>query len=99
GILASLPLVGRAFAKTINLMVLKRGQLFAWPNLWANEEIVPELVGELQATDVAELILDWLGNPIKLVKIRDRLLQVRGKPGAATELTNILKEQLNLLNS
>ncbi|XLQ11228.1 MAG: lipid-A-disaccharide synthase [cyanobacterium endosymbiont of Epithemia adnata isolate EadnSB Bon19] len=99
GILASFPLVGRALAKAINLMVLKQGRLFAWPNLWANEEIVPELVGELQATDVAELILDWLANPIKLTEIRDRLLQVRGKPGAATELTNILKEQLNLLNS
>ncbi|BBA79073.1 lipid-A-disaccharide synthase [cyanobacterium endosymbiont of Rhopalodia gibberula] len=99
GILASLPLVGRILAKTINLMVLKQGRLFAWPNLWANEEIVPELVGELQPTDVAELILDWLANPIKLTKIRDRLLQVRGRTGAATELTNILKEQLNLLNS
>jgi lipid-A-disaccharide synthase len=99
GILASLPLVGRAFAKTINLMILKQGRLFAWPNLWANEEIVPELVGELEPTDVAELILDWLANPIQLAEIRERLLQVRGQPGAATELTNILKEQLNLLNS
>ena len=99
GILASLPLVGGALAKAINLRVLKQGRLFAWPNLWANEEIVPELVGELQPTDVARLILDWLANPIKLAEIRDRLLQVRGQPGAATKITNILKEQLNLLNS
>ncbi|WP_267384699.1 lipid-A-disaccharide synthase [Cyanobacterium sp. uoEpiScrs1] len=99
GILAGLPLVGNTLAKIINFIILKQGRLFAWPNIWANEEIVPELVGELQPTDVAKLILDWLANPIQLAGIQDRLLQVRGQPGAATELTNILKEQLTLLNS
>ncbi len=95
GILASLPLVGGSLAKAINLMVLKQGRLFAWPNIWANEEIVPELVGELQPSDVAQLVLEWLSNPIKLEKMRHRLLQVRGQPGAAKAIAKILKEQLN----
>lgn len=94
GILASLPLVGGALAKAINLMVLKQGRLFAWPNLWAKEEIVPELVGELQPIEIARLVLNWLSNPNQLQQIRDRLLQVRGQPGAASKIAEILKEQL-----
>ncbi|MGK7885514.1 MAG: lipid-A-disaccharide synthase, partial [Crocosphaera sp.] len=49
GILANLPLVGSQLAKLINARVVKTGRLFAWPNIWAKEEIVPELRGELKA--------------------------------------------------
>lgn len=94
GILANLPFIGPSLAKTINSTVLKQGRLFAWPNIWAKEEIVPELVGELQAADVAQLVLDWLTHPAKLKQIRDRLLQVRGKPGAAFQIAKIVEKQL-----
>ncbi|MEM8780590.1 MAG: lipid-A-disaccharide synthase [Cyanobacteria bacterium P01_G01_bin.49] len=98
GILANLPILGSYFAKLINARIVKQGRLFAWPNLWAKEEIVPELVGELQADNVAKLVLDWLENPVKLEQIRTRLLQVRGQPGAAKKIATIVKEQLTLLN-
>ena len=94
GILANLPLVGSELAKLINARVVKTGRLFAWPNIWANEEIVPELRGELEAEKVAELVLDWLKNPLKLNKIHHRLLQVRGKPGAAQKIAEIVQQQL-----
>ncbi|ACK67352.1 putative lipid-A-disaccharide synthase [Rippkaea orientalis PCC 8801] len=99
GILANLPFIGGTLAKAINAMVLKQGRLFAWPNLWAQEEIVPELVGELQAADVAQLVLNWLNNPTQLQQIRDRLMQVRGKPGAAQQIATTLKKQLILSQS
>jgi lipid-A-disaccharide synthase len=94
GILAGLPLVGSAFAKLINWLVLRQGRLFAWPNIWAGEEIVPELVGNLEPTAVAELILDYLDHPEKLAQMGDRLRQVRGEPGAATRLAAIVCEEL-----
>ncbi len=94
GILANLPLVGSELAKLINARVVKTGRLFAWPNIWANEEIVPELRGELEAEKVAELVLDWLENPLKLNQIHHRLLQVRGKPGAAQKIAEIVQQQL-----
>ena len=94
GILANLPLVGSRLAKLINARVVKTGRLFAWPNIWAKAEIVPELKGELQPKTVAELVLDWLENPVKLNKIHHRLLEVRGKPGAAQKITEIVQQQL-----
>lgn len=99
GILANLPLFGSYFAKLINARIVKQGRLFAWPNLWANAEIVPELVGELKAADVAQLVLDWLENPTKLEQIREHLLQVRGQPGAARKIAVIVQEQLSLKKS
>jgi lipid-A-disaccharide synthase len=95
GILANLPLLGSAFAKTINWLILKQGRLFAWPNIWAQQEIVPELVGELQADDIARLVLEYLDNPEKLKQMRDRLLEVRGKTGASHTIAEIVKQQLN----
>ncbi len=86
GLLANLPLLGSGFAKLINILVLKQKRLFAWPNIWAKKVIVPELVGKLQAAEVAAMIIDYLQNPQKLAKMRQDLLSVRGNPGAATKI-------------
>ncbi|NES68876.1 MAG: lipid-A-disaccharide synthase, partial [Okeania sp. SIO2D1] len=90
GLLANLPGVGAAFAAGINWLVLRKGQLFAWPNIWAKQEIVPELVGKLTPEIVAELVLDFLSHPEKLAEMRDRLRSVRGQPGAAQKLAEIV---------
>ncbi len=95
GILANLPGIGSLFAKAINTWILRQGNLFAWPNIWAQEEIVPELVGQLQPQEVAKLGLDWLENPEKLAKIRQRLREVRGQTGAAAKLVQLVKIEAN----
>jgi AAA+ superfamily predicted ATPase len=56
--------------------------------------IVPELVGKLEAEDIAKLTIDYLEHPEKLVEMRDRLRQVRGEPGAAKKLVAIVAEEL-----
>ncbi|MCT7959334.1 lipid-A-disaccharide synthase [Laspinema sp. D1] len=94
GILANLPLFGSIFAKLINSLVLRQGKLFAWPNIWANSEIVPELVGKLQPQQVAAIVLDWLENPQKLQLIREQLQSVRGQPGAAHHIAQIIIEEI-----
>jgi len=94
GILANLPGVGSSFAKIINWWMLKNKGLLAWPNIWAQEEIVPELVGNLQAPEVGEMVLDLLANPEKLEAIGDKLRSVRGESGAAEKLAILVKEQL-----
>ncbi|CAD5952078.1 lipid-A-disaccharide synthase [Planktothrix agardhii] len=97
GILANLPGLGAIFAKIINRLVLKQGKLFAWPNIRAKQEIVPELVGELQPEDIGNLVLNYLDHPEQLEAMRQRLRQVRGKPGAAQKLANIvIKECLKI---
>ncbi len=97
GLLANLPLVGSGFAKLINLLVMRQKRLFAWPNIWANSEIVPELLGKLQAQDVAERILDFLNHPEKLQEMSANLRQVRGAPGAAQKLAQLVREELSVL--
>ncbi len=95
GILARLPGVGSSFAKLINWLVLRQKRLFAWPNIWAKAEIVPELVGKLDPQDVAQLVIDYLDDPDKLEEMRSRLRAVRGEPGAAQKLAELVREELN----
>jgi len=96
GILANLPGIGTTFAKLINWFVIRQGRLFAWPNIWAKKEIVPELIGKLEPQHIAEIVIDFLDHPEKLETMRHNLLQVRGKSGAAKQITNLVKQQLML---
>lgn len=94
GILANLPLVGSPFARLINWLALKQifkeGRLFAWPNLWAGREIVPELIGRLTPQYLADLVLDYLEHPDKLTAMQAELRSVRGKAGAAAQVAEIV---------
>jgi hypothetical protein len=94
GILANLPGVGTIFAKLINWLVLRQGRLFAWPNIWAGSEIVPELVGKLAPETIAQLVLDYLQHPEQLKLMRDRLSAVRGQTGAAQQIADIIKQEI-----
>ena len=94
GILANLPGIGTILAKLINWLVLKQGRLFAWPNIWAGEEIVPELVGKLEPEHVAELVLDYLAHPEKLELMQNNLMSVRGKTGAAKQIADIIEREI-----
>jgi hypothetical protein len=94
GLLANLPGVGSTFAKVINWVFLRRKGLLAWPNIWAQSEIVPELVGKLQPREVGDMVLDFLAHPEKLDDIRDKLRQVRGESGAAQKIAEIVIEEI-----
>ncbi len=94
GLLANLPGVGSSFAKVINWLVLRNKGLLAWPNIWAQEEIVPELVGKLQPSELAEMVLDFLDHPEKLAAIREKLRSVRGESGAAQKLASLVTDVL-----
>lgn len=95
GILANLPGVGSLFAKAVNWLALRQLQgpqrrLLAWPNIWAGAEIVPELVGPLQPEAVATQVLALLKQPDQLAQMRERLRQVRGQPGAVSQLVALV---------
>ncbi len=90
GLLANLPGVGSAMALAINAWFLRKKRLLAWPNIWAGEEIVPELVGQLQPQEVAERVLDLLAHPEALRQMSRRLRQARGETGAAARLASLV---------
>jgi hypothetical protein len=89
GLLANLPGVGTVFARLINGWFLRKTRLLAWPNIWAGEAIVPELVGKLEPEELAKLAIDWLEHPEKLAQMQARLRQVRGEAGAAQKLAQM----------
>ncbi|MGF1522809.1 MAG: lipid-A-disaccharide synthase [Leptolyngbyaceae cyanobacterium] len=94
GLLVNLPLVGSPLNRLINLAFLtyirRSHKLFAWPNIWAKREIVPELLGNLSAAQVGDRVLDYLDHPEKLQAMRQALYQVRGTPGAAQKLSDLV---------
>ncbi|MEH1941624.1 MAG: lipid-A-disaccharide synthase [Nostoc sp.] len=97
GLLANLPGVGTLFTKVINWLFLRfvrRKGLLAWPNIWAQEEIVPELMGKLQPQEVGEMVLDLLAHPEKLADIRANLRKIRGESGAAQKIAQIVGEEI-----
>ena len=94
GLLARLPGVGRYLARLINYWILSQKRLFAWPNLWAGREIVPELVGTLEPQPVANQVVDLLAHPEQLAQMRQALQQVRGQPGAAKAIAELVAQQL-----
>ncbi len=100
GLLARLPGVGQGFAKIINFIIIKqvlsKKRLFAWPNIWAKQQIVPELLGKLDPFEVAQIALDYLENPEKLETMRQKLKGIRGQPGAAKKLAELVIKELDL---
>ncbi|AUB38138.1 lpxB, lipid-A-disaccharide synthase [Nostoc flagelliforme CCNUN1] len=97
GLLANLPGVGTPFTKVINWLFLRfvrRKGLLAWPNIWAQEEIVPELMGKLQPQEIGEMVLDLLAHPKKLDNIRAKLRNIRGESGAAQKIAQIVGEEI-----
>ena len=101
GLLVNLPGIGTPLAKIINQIILQYlpGKNFAWPNIWAKEQIVPELLGKLQPQEVAQCALDLLKHPEKLEEMRSRLRSVRGEVGASQKLANIVAEEVFNLQS
>ncbi len=97
GLLVNLPGLGTPFAKVINwsfLRFVRHKGLLAWPNIWAQEEIVPELMGKLQPQEIGEMVLDFLAHPEKLDAMRARLRNIRGESGAAQKIAQIVGEEI-----
>jgi hypothetical protein len=94
GILARLPVVGSPIATAINWLAFKqlKGRKLAWPNIWAGKEIVPELIGYFTAREIADVAIDHLDHPEKLAAMKASLSAVRGAPGAAQKIADIVQE-------
>ena len=99
GLLANLPGVGSIVATLINHWFLRKKRLLAWPNIWAKEEIVPELVGPLDPKDIAANVLYYLDHPQSLDMIRDKLRSVRGESGAGDRIAHMVQKELTDLAS
>ncbi|MBM0741646.1 lipid-A-disaccharide synthase [Phormidium sp. CLA17] len=96
GLLVKLPGIGTSMATMISWLASLRPKLRAWPNIWAKREIVPEWYGEFQPQDVAAKVAHYLEHPEILQKMRSELRTVRGQPGAAEKLVQLVQEALKI---
>lgn len=98
GVIVNLPILGKPFNRLINGIFLayirNRKKLFAWPNIWAQREIVPELLGTLTAQDVGDRVLTYLEHPEQLQQMREELQAARGNSGAAQKLADLVIQVL-----
>jgi hypothetical protein len=98
GVLGSLPGVGLAVNRLINRvmfpLIQKSGKKFAWPNIWAKQEVVPELFGRLSADTIGNQVIDYLDHPEKLQAMQQTLQALRGPSGAADKMATIILETL-----
>lgn len=94
GLFARIPGVGRLLGRGITWYFYKRNpdRKFAWPNIWAGREIVPELAGWLSPEFVGQQVLNYLDHPEKLEQMRADLAIVRGPLGAAEKISEIVQE-------
>lgn len=99
GILINLPWLGSTVAKLMNWLIIqytiKSNKLYAWPNIWAKKEIVPELIGHLKVADIGDMILDFYHNPHKLEKIKNDLRAVTGDKGASQKIVDLIIQSMN----
>ncbi|HHV93742.1 MAG TPA: hypothetical protein GXX47_04290 [Firmicutes bacterium] len=96
GLIGSIPLVGRYLKRKAVLTAAKRIKFAALPNMKAQEEIVPELIGFLGPEDVAVAVGSLLRSPEKLRAMSSRLQQIMGARGAAGRIAETLAGALSL---
>lgn len=99
GLLVRIPGIDILARKYISPLVInavkKSGRRFAWPNIWAKKEVVPELLGEITAEDVSAIAQNYLTHPEKLNHMRQTLQSLRGPAGAANKMASLILETVN----
>ncbi len=99
GFIARLPGTQTITRNLINPLLIKAvrksGRHFAWPNIWAKREVVPELFGPITATEVTARAQPYLTEPEKLTAQRQTLQALRGPAGAADKLASLILQTVH----
>ena len=96
GLLSRVPLLGRVIGMAVMSMALRRGSGLAWPNLQAGRMVVPERIGPITPTEIAQEVLALLRHPARLEAMAMALRQLRGPGGATAALSAMVMEVLQL---
>jgi lipid-A-disaccharide synthase len=85
-IIGKIPVMGKAFKRTVARLINRRTRFFALPNQKAGQEIVPELRGQLDPATVAQNILSLYQDKKRLASMSSQLLKALGPSGAARKI-------------
>jgi len=96
GLIARLPILKWCLGLLISFVKLRKKGFMAWPNISAKRMIVPERIGHITTTQIAEETIDWLNSPSRLAGQKKDLQALRGEKGATKkfcqEIINLLEE-------
>ncbi len=94
GIIGRIKLLNRIQTFIIKRWYLKNNKFFAWPNIKANKQIVPERVGIISPKDISDEAIHLLKEKDLLVEQKLNLLKMRGKRGAVKKLSNLILDTI-----
>ncbi|MGK7913863.1 MAG: hypothetical protein AB4050_20625 [Synechococcus sp.] len=94
GLIVRAPVVGRLVARLVNWYVLRFVKFLAWPNIWAQRRIVPELRGHLTPQAIADEVCQILLDRERYNQMQNHLKELREEPGAAEAIAQIVAAQL-----
>ncbi len=94
GIIGRIKLLNRIQTFIIKKWYLKNNKFFAWPNIKANKQIIPERVGIITPKDISDEAIYLLNKKDLLVEQKLNLLKMRGKKGAVKKLSNLILETI-----
>ena len=101
GLIARLPILKWCLGILISYIKLRKRGFMALPNISAKRMIVPERIGHITPSQIAEETIDWLNSPSRLSGQKEDLQALRGTKGATKkfceQIINLLTEK-NLLN-
>ncbi len=97
GLIARLPILKWCLGLLISFVKLRNRGFIAWPNISAQRMIVPERIGHVTTSQIAEETIDWLNSPARLAGQKQDLQTLRGAKGATKKfcqvIMNLLEEQ------
>ncbi|GCE65599.1 glycosyl transferase [cyanobiont of Ornithocercus magnificus] len=88
GVLARLPGLRHLVGSLLSAWRLHYCGMLAWPNINAGRLVVPECVGVITPTEIADEAIHWLESPGRLADVRINLRTLRGETGAVSTLAS-----------
>ena len=97
GIFGKISFINKLITLISKFWTLKTNKVFSWPTIKAKKFIVPERLGNISPKQIAKEVENLLKNKEKLQNLKNNLLALRGKKGAAKQLAHIIIDSIKKL--
>ena len=94
GILGKLSFINKIQSFIVKNWYIKNKKFFAWPNIKARKQIVPERVGIISPKDISDEAIYLLKKKNILLEQKNNLSKIRGGKGAIKKLSNLILETI-----
>ncbi len=98
GIIGRIKFINKLLTLIIKYWHLKTKKYFGWPNIKAKKYVVPERIGNISPKQIAKEALFLINNKEILKKLKENLLNQRGKKGAVEKLAYLVLNAIKKLS-